>query len=392
MYYQKSKTMLYSTIGTTLFYILVFGTILYLAYKGEKFGNKKYIGYAYVLLILVTVLRYDIGNDYYGMAHHYLDDIRNGFSSGKSIVDQYLDMDGRVELSFYFFTWIFSWMPHPYVGVIGSYGIVSIYFLYKSLKRQSGYHTLGLLVYIVSGIMFNSWDWIRQSTAFMIVLYSIPFIENKDWKRYIVFILVASLFHNSALMMLPFFIVGFFQINKYIISISFLVSIGLFWTGILQNMLGDVTAYFAFIGGYESYADSLHALEQSESIMYKLRSLLYVGFYLLLVFSLPNSDNTKRNFLLIGSVLFLIASGSQILQRLSYYFLIGSIIALPAAYQNLKTSRKTGVIKNVLTISLCLLSFLWVRDIVTDNNRGCTPYDHIFSEHYDRQWFRPKSY
>lgn len=384
--------MLYTTIGTTIFYVFVFGLVLLCACKGEQYGNQKKIIYAYFLLTSVTVFRYDIGNDYYGMATYRLDYFLSDFRSGYSVFDIYKEYDGRIELSYIFFVWLFSWSKYPYVYYIGLYGCISLFFLYKSLERISGSHTLGLFVYITSGILFNSWDWIRQSTAIMVVLYAIPYIENKDWKRYLGLILFSSLFHHSALLMLPIYLVRYFRLNRFILVGVLMIAVAFYLTGVLSQTLTKITALFSFVGGYENYAESVQSIEQITSVSYKIRSLLYIGLYIGIMLFLSPQEVVKRNLLFIGSVLFLIASGSQILQRISYYFLVVSVTSFPIVYRTLFVKKSNVLLRTIMVLIMFLMSVLWIRDIVTMNNRGCTPYDYIFSERFDKQWFRPKKY
>ena len=383
--------MLYTSIGTTVFYVIVFSAILLYARKGEKCRKFIWVKLAYLLLIGITVLRYDIGNDYYGMANHHLDSFLSYFKAGNNVFDLYRYHEGRIEFTYILFAWLFSWAKYPYVFYIGLYGCVSVLFLYKSLNRVKGSHALGLFVYIVTGILFNSWDWIRQSTAFMIVLYATFYIENKDWKRYFSYIIFASFFHNSALLMLPCYYLRYIKFNKYIIIASLTAAIFLFFLGGLTDYLGMITSYFSLVEGYEGYAGALQSTVQIDSLMYKMRSLLYVIFYILIILFLPKNEILKRNFLLIGSILFLIACGSQILQRISYYFLIVSITSIPIACQELFKRKKYNTKFHILIFIMVLLSLLCIRDILTNNNRGCTPYDHVFSERFERQWFRPKN-
>lgn len=382
--------MLYTIIGSTFFYVTILGLILLLAKFGEKNNKNILLILAYILLISITIFRYDIGNDYYGMANRRNITIYSLFQSGYSVFDVYKYFEYRIEITNILFRWLFAWAKYPYVYYIGLYGLIQIYFLYQALDRLKGSHTLGLFVYVVMGFLFNSWDWVRQSTAIMIFLYAIPFIERKEWKRYYFYVFLAFLFHNSAIILAPLYFIRYFKLNKFIIISGLLLALLLFFSGILTNTLYSFTAYFSLVEGYENYADSMQSLAQAQSIFYKLRSLLYVCFYIIIILFLPKQDIVKRNLLFVGSFLFLVACGSQILQRISSYFLIISTISFPIAYKCICKNNK--LVLSSLSIIILLLSFLWIRDIVTQNNRGCTPYDHVFSERFEKQWFRPKNY
>ena len=381
---------IFNEVTSAVFYFLVCFLIVFLAWQGEKKKNKKTILWAYVVLGLITVLRFDIGNDYVEYVNMVQEEVKLT-SLGYSPIQQWLYNDYRPEFSFYFLSWFFSWLPHPYVAVIGIYGLIAIVLLYKSLNRYHGYHALGLLIYILSGIMFNSWDWVRQSVAFMIVLYSLQYIEERKPIKFFLTIIIGMLFHNSIILMLPFYFVTYLHINRYIIAGTLLLAIVMYFLGIFGDVLGDIMQYADLAEGYESYAKNQQALEQAESLSFKLRCLLYVFMWSALILLMPKKENVKKNLLFIGAVFFLIASGSQALQRISFYFLIACIPALPCAWQHLKL-QKAAVFKTAIITLLITMSGLWVRDIITHNNRGCTPYDSILFENFANQKFRPKNY
>lgn len=380
----------FDILSTTIFYILICLIILLLARNGEKKGNIKLIRWAYVVLGVLTVLRYDVGNDYVGYTE-YITAITDRVHLGKSFIQLWVQDDYMHELFFYFISWFFSWMPTPYVWVIGCYAIIAIYLLYKSLNRYKGYHTLGLFIYIVSGMLFNSWDWVRQSVAFMVLLYAIPYIEERKLGRYVIAIFCGILFHKSILLMLPFYFVTYLRVPKLWVVILLPITLFLYFTNFFQNTLGEIMAYADLSEGYKEYATNQQALQQAESLAFKLRTTLYViawGYFILIM---PENEYVKKNILLIGALFFMIASGSQALMRISFYFIVVSILAAPSAWNN-KKLMKIPALKIGFVLLLLVMSGLWVRDIVTNNNRGCTPYDTILLDNYENQKFRPKSY
>lgn len=380
----------FDEITSAIFYFLVCSLIIYLAWIGEKRKKKKIVIWAYVILGLMTVLRYDIGNDYLGyveLINEIEDKVALGYSPFQ--IWKYFDFDH--EYGIYLLSWLFSWTFRPYVGVIGVYGLIAVVLLYKSLNRYHGYHALGILIYVISGIMFNSWDWVRQSVAFMIVLYSLPFIEERKPVKFVLTILWGILFHKTIILMLPFYFITYFRINRYIVAGTLLVTVVLYFANFFQNALGEIMQYADMAEGYESYTKNQQALEQAESFNFKLRCLLYVLFWSTLVVLMPQKENVKKNLLFVGAVFFLIASGSQALQRISFYFLIACIPALPSTWQQLKRI-KIPILNMAIITLLFVMTGLWVRDIITHNNRGCTPYDSVLFDNFANNKFRPKSY
>ena len=62
---------------------------------------------------------------------------------------------------------------------------------------------LSLFFYITSGIYLVTMNGIRQYLAASIIFLGTPFLLNRDWKKYFLLVLLASTFHNSALILIP---------------------------------------------------------------------------------------------------------------------------------------------------------------------------------------------
>ncbi|MBQ9230185.1 MAG: EpsG family protein [Prevotella sp.] len=363
--------------------------ILLLVRLGELENKKSLIKLGYALLTVIFVIRFDIGNDYenYAIA---VNEITAKAEIGKSFIEQWLANDQNVELAFYFFSCLFSWMPHTYVVVIGMYSLITILLLYKSLDRERGYHMWGLLMFIISGIMFCTWDWVRQSVAIMVVLYAFKYIEQKKLLRFLILIAIGMLFHKTIILVLPFYFVSYIKIHKNILVVALFVISAIYVTGFFDDVLMEIMQYADFIDGYRWYANSAQGIEKIETLNYKLRSLFYVIVWASIIFTMPSSENQKRIFLFLGGALFLIVSGSLALTRIAYYFIVISVVALPCSIKNL--SKTNRLVRQIVFLLLITMTGLWIRDIYTGNNRGCTPYDTVFSDNYTFQKFRKRNY
>ena len=73
------------------------------------------------------------------------------------------------------------------------------------LYKYSRMFELSLYVYITYGMYLTSMNGIRQFLAAAIVFTATKYLFNGDWKKYIVVVLVASTFHQSALILLPIY-------------------------------------------------------------------------------------------------------------------------------------------------------------------------------------------
>lgn len=73
-------------------------------------------------------------------------------------------------------------------------------------------YRLSVLFYFVTGVYFDAYNGLRQYIAVSICFYAMKYILNKDAKRYFLAVLIAFLFHKSALFFVP---VYFLQYLKF---------------------------------------------------------------------------------------------------------------------------------------------------------------------------------
>ena len=72
----------------------------------------------------------------------------------------------------------------------------------RFISSQTRNIALALLMLLLSGILFDQYCLIRQSFALMFFYIAYPYLQQDRWKPYSLLVLLASLFHLSALVML----------------------------------------------------------------------------------------------------------------------------------------------------------------------------------------------
>ncbi len=184
---------------------------------------------------------------------------------------------------------------------------------------------LSLYVYITGGLFLVSMNGIRQVLAAAIAFTAIKFLINGNWWKYTFVVVIASLFHQTALILLPmYFLVRFKAWSKATIGLvlfSVIVVIGYEqFTTLLFSAIED-TQY----GGYADFAEGganmiRVAVEAAPLfIAYLGRNKLKKLF--------PESDFIV-NMALIGFVFMVIATQEWIFARLSIYFQLYGLILI----------------------------------------------------------------
>ena len=354
-------------LATLLLYLIVMFVSLGLINWSNKNKTKVGVYTAYLILILLSVFRYDIGNDY----EHYDEMIsymvnQFQFNSHVPISDE------SKEPLIYILIYLFKDVTYTTAWVLGGHFIISLFFLYKVFEENNS-HFNGILILFISGMLFIYWDQVRQAVAISIILYAIKYIKEHNFIKYLLFVLLAASAHYSALLLVPFYFVNKIRPRKFIyISIMLLLA--------LSNAASD---YFTFLfENIISLAPNWETKETSHSYVqilswgYKLRIFFYSLIWSTIIFFLPDKERALSNFIFIGAIIFIMASGALNISRISFYFIFTMTLSIPIVLK----IEKARIIMMVMVLGLFLF---FVRDIITDTGtNGCVPYETVFSDDF----------
>lgn len=348
-------------LASLLFYLILMVACLGLINWSNQNNTKIGIYAAYLILIIISVVRYDIGNDY----HTYTEIIR--FIAYKFENSIPFGDDSKEPL-ITILTIIFKDLPYTFVWVLGAHVIISLVFLYKAFK-DNNCHMIGVLIFFISGLMFIYWDQVRQAVAISIIIYAIKYIRENNYFKYFLFVLLAATAHYSALLLLPFVFVNKITPRRFLY-------IGIILGLALSNAATDIfEKSLTLIPNWESKTDKFSYV-QLVSIGYKIRTFFYALVWSTIIFYLPKKEKALSNFIFIGAVIFILASGALNIMRISFYFIFTMTISIPIVLK----IEKARISMLVMVAGLFLF---FVRDVITDTGtRGCVPYDSIFSDNF----------
>lgn len=215
------------------------------------------------------------------------------------------------------------------------------------VKKISYNPLLSIFIYFTLYIYLQSFNIMRQLIAVSIVFVGIFFIVKK-WKPwlYIIFVLLATSFHVSALLALPLVLVKKIpnKKNVYISATILAMIIGLFF-------ISPISSKFSDLLGYQNY---LHSHGMGNLVGNALFLIILNSFFLFVLFTCKS-----RNILF--KLFFIYVIGTNLTQRvylgsrLIFYFTIFQIIFLPFYLYNNKLKDPTLPI--VIVIVYCYILF-----------------------------------
>lgn len=353
---------------------LVFYNLLLLILIALNYNIRWHRCLSFIILLLVSGLRFDIGNDYQIQAQIW-DSTAELFNLGydlKSIIV----LKAKEPISL-LLIYIFKTFDHPSKVVFFVYTLIQLFFIYKTFKYNNCFRE-GIFIYFTLLFIFYTWDWTRQGVAMSIFLYSYRYIDTRQPIKYFICIITASLFHYSSLVLIPFYFVNRISINRYML-ISIVV---LFLILSYSGLLSDLPSIIINLGFYDSYTNSLYSNQiKSDFLIILFKSIISIVF----IYSIPKKNHSLINIIFIGSLVYIISSQNLLLERISCYFSIYQTLAFTYIVKNKS--------KIIYLLSVCVFLLFFNFSIFNvGGTRGAVPYDFIFSENGIHNIYRERKF
>jgi hypothetical protein len=102
-----------------------------------------------------------------------------------------------LEPSYYVIVKISSFIFHGPVGVFIIYAIIGTGLKGFAFMRLTKYYSISLILYFCSFFLLHEMTQIRVGVASAILLLSIPCIRDRNWKGFLAYLVIGTLFHYS---------------------------------------------------------------------------------------------------------------------------------------------------------------------------------------------------
>lgn len=220
--------------------VIFFCISFFIATSYEQRSNKyKYTVLAFACLILAVIAGFREAWSWADAPVYMYSFINSPNIFNFSFSDQII---GYSEKGFYLLGVIVRTFTDDYHIFFLVVSLLSFYYLYKNLRIYSIFPIIGLFAYISRFYYGRHFIQIRAGLAYLILMISVKFIQEKDWKRYFLIVFIASLFHRSALIGIPlYFICNWIDVKKWHILVALAVSfiIGIWGQGFMHILVED---------------------------------------------------------------------------------------------------------------------------------------------------------
>ncbi len=253
------------------------------------------------------------------------------------------------------------------------YGFLTVYPVYLvSLKFNKTNIALVMFVFYL-GFFVTSLNIMRQYLALSLVVFSLPFVFEKRFKPFILCVLLASMFHLSALISIPIY---FLWTKKGRVTPPLILIVILFAIFLISINIDKVleSSFFtdsdtAILNRYSNYTELDGA--KNRDFYLNLFVMIIILFASKQLIEVDNRNALFITMYVISVILGLSGFISPYAKRISYYYSISEIWLVPCL-PKVFTSRRTIWTTRVLVVIYAVARFTIVAYVL--DNSGLIPY------------------
>lgn len=289
-----------------------------------------YLGIMFVLMYLVSIFRYGIGNDYFSYIRIFRQIDSASFSEMFTL---------GFEPLFVLLTKLITLVTTVPQEMYGIYAVLILAPVAWAIRKYSDNVWLSVVVYLCLTLFYNSLSFIRQSMAASLILLAYGFMKERKIVPVLIFSVCAALLHFTAAAFLPLYLLTLIRPTKKNLIIYGSVSVGVLAVCLIMKAAGAnplnliAEAAEAITGrNYTSYIGQKF-FQEGFGPEYLIMPLGLLAIAMIAYFSgwkeKPGSELLLSLTLVNGSIWSFIVF-AFIVERFSLFVLIFSVFTLPS--------------------------------------------------------------
>ena len=351
----------------------LFGTALRKNYRA--FSPKMRIFICLLPAFIITAFRdISVGNDTYVYARAY-----NLLNTNQELFT-FLS-NSRFEIGYNLVEFFFKKLGADYYVMQFAITLFIYYSLGRYILKYSMNPWLSCFVFLTTRDFFGPMNTTRMWLAISVILFSLDFLVNRQFVRFILLTALASLFHFTALVFVVMYFFYQVEIDYRIISITTVLSLAVLIMG--RSFFLWLTSR---INRYSGYLDSAY-FNVRDNIAIYIELLLNIAYFTLLYainkkmsargITTTGIDKLTYSASLIAVAMSIIGLTNAITSRVAAFFTVFLIISLPNALRRVKKENKVILIPAF--ILLMIVQFVVVI-VFRPHWSGIIPYNFLWNK------------
>lgn len=315
---------------------------------------------SFIPVFLVSALRYQVGIDY--MSYSWIfDAVRRGEKIHAEMGFRWLN-----ELILMFTN------KNQWIFIVTS--VITLALIFYGIFKHSASPAISIFLLVTMGYLFSSFNILRQYVAVAIIFASLRLIKENRFIPFVALVVIAMLFHKTAIVMLPFYFLTRLRLKQsYLIMITLISACFIPLRGVLTNLLTTV-----FYPQYKG-TDLIKPLTPFEFAYYAL----VLGVLVLMCMAYKSKFfNDDYSLILFNSVfysliLYTCFSFVPEINRIALYIELFVILLIPRVIQ---AERDIKVRRLYCMMIVVGMTAFFVVTVGLMGRFGVTPYQTIFSK------------
>ena len=378
----------------------IYVLILALAMTGALFLPKKYAKSAIYLAFWMLALALFVGvSDMLGGYDRYIygelfDEVADIRREGRSVLTAFIFELYPTELGYGYLNVLLSYFTANRYIFIFILTLIIYVLYYINIKRYASDYRIALLLFF-GLLFFFTFTYLRQMIGVGIAGLSLKYVyERKLWK-FIACVLLATLFHNSAIILIPIYIIPIQKLSVGSVVVVMIICLLIGVSGVSSSL-------------FEAYSSTSGLEERTTKYIedtsgFRIAYLLEAIFFLWLILSNYGKVGTdKRQIVLLNVALtfcaiLLLFIRSENGGRLGWFFIMGLIATLTTVL----IQQQKDIFNKILVYTI--IFFLYFRIVTlwgvflypykTFFTNGVREGDRIYEKYeYDANYAKDKFY
>lgn len=310
-------------------------------------------------LLIVMAIRKGVGTDYWSY--------RIWFSSGNR---------GDLEIGFKTLNNILNFVFGDPQSIYIVCAVIICGFYFYMIYKESVSPIYSVLLFVISKDYFIAMNGMRQYVAGAIAMMAFPYFKKRDWKKSLLIIFIAFLFHRSVVILAVLYIIMDIDIHPA-------WAVGAFAGLVLfSNTIKSVVfPILVKIGFYSKYFSTTSHYNNSEGEYNWHTILIFMCFFILLAYEykkVKTNQNLKLVYSAVLISLFIASTGSILplnAHRMTWYMNSVLVLYIPEATRSLSDKRLRMIVDAMIIFAFTVTTLI---DIL-NGNQGVIPYRSIWS-------------
>lgn len=323
----------------------------------RSFQNRLYLIGIFGILFLCSALRFDIGNDY----KQYTQTAHEAFVGGYVVTEAGFNWLVRI---------LYTLSGGEYYELVFAvFAFVTLILFLKAFYEQSVDFAWTYFLFMTLGLYFQTYNTMRYYLALAIALYAMRYVLNRDWIKFVFWILMAALFHKSVLLTIPVYWIASYTWKRWMIVVGLVFSAGCF--------LGKSVVLKVALLLYPSYENTVY-LEGGTSPVSIVRGLLVIGLYLWYRKRYLGEKEDKElvfyaQLNLLSVVVCIFFSFLPVVTRIAYYFSVSQLLMIPKILHGITQEHVRKKVTLIVAVT-CVVFFVIFLAGADKPGVGLLPY------------------